>query len=127
MFRLAGQALRRAGYLYDQRRLVRNHGIHADGTSSTAFFTQLADPDPDPVAGALLVYPDYVGADGKSHDGHIGVVLEAGDKGIKGVQRVIHCSLGNFKKSGDAVQVTGPQAWAVRPNSIIVWLDGMSA
>lgn len=73
------------------------------------------------------MYPDYISADGKSHDGHIGIVVEASGKGIKGAQRVIHCSMGNFKKSGDAIQITGPQAWVARTESIIVWLDGMQA
>lgn len=96
-------------------------GIFEDGMSSTGYFTRLDDALP----GALLVYPDYVDADQVNHDGHIGIVLEVAGKGIKGVKKIAHCSLGNFKQTGDAIQITAPHAWIARPEAIIVWLDGL--
>ena len=96
--------------------------IHADGLASTGFFTELTKPRP----GALLVYPDSKGADGKHHEGHIGIVTQANEKGngISAVAKVIHCSNGGWKSKKDAVQETAPTAWLGNPKSIIVWLDG---
>lgn len=96
--------------------------IYADGMQSTGYFDKMDSA----VRGSLLVYPDYVGSDGRTHDGHIGIVLEASGKGIAGVTRVIHCSAGNYAKFKDAVQITGPDAWLAKKNSIIVWLEGTS-
>lgn len=94
-------------------------GIHADGLHTTGYFTAIADPVP----GSLLVYPDYKDSAGKRRDGHIGIVLEARGAGIAGARKVIHCSSGNFRRTGDAIQVTGPQVWVKHTSSIIVWLD----
>lgn len=95
--------------------------IHADGMASVGYFSQIEIAKP----GAMLVYPDYVGNDGKNHDGHIGIVLEANGKGIKGVTKVIHCSLGASKSKGDAIQATGSEIWQGHKTSIIVWFDGL--
>lgn len=96
--------------------------IYRDGLSSTGYFTKVANATP----GALLVYPDYKGEDGARHDGHIGVVIEASGPGIAGVTKIVHCSLGNWKAHGDAVQETGPEPWLQHNGSIIVWLDGLA-
>ena len=98
--------------------------IYADGNASVGYFTKLDNP----VVGAMLVYPDYVGADGKSHDGHIGIItkVKANAKGIAGVSSVIHCSLGAWKSKHDAVQETDPSIWLNHKGSIIVWYDGYS-
>ena len=87
--------------------------IYRDGIESTGYFRQLDSGEP----GALLVYPDYIGADGKSHDGHIGIVIDASGKGVKGVNQVVHCSLGNYMHSKDAIQISDPQPWLVHINS----------
>lgn len=95
--------------------------IHRDGMESTGFFVQLDSPRP----GALLVYPDYNDPQGAHHEGHIGLVLDADGEGIAGAQKVIHCSLGNYRGTGEAIQVTGPQAWLENKDSILVWLDAL--
>lgn len=97
--------------------------IHRDGMEPTGYFRRLDRAQP----GAFLVYPDYKGNDGKRHDGHIGIVAEVNGDGVAGVSRVIHCSLGNFKATGDAIQVTGPDAWKKMSDSIIVWFDGLAS
>lgn len=54
----------------------------------------------------LLVYGDHDG-----HQGHVGLVSLADPSGpIK----AIHCSNGNFKNHGDAIQETGAALWIVR-------------
>ncbi len=94
--------------------------IYQDGLETTGFFKQLDTAMP----GALLVYPDYEGLDGKTHDGHIGIVLEANDKGVSGVTKIIHCSAGNDRTTGDAIQITDAKPWLAHKESIIVWLEG---
>jgi hypothetical protein len=95
--------------------------IYADGLAATGYFSRLTTPKP----GALLVYPDYKGDDGKNHDGHIGIVTAASGDDVAGVQSIIHCSLGGWKHHGDAVQETAPEAWLAHGNSIIVWYEGL--
>lgn len=96
--------------------------IYRDGVESTGYFQQLDVAVP----GSLLVYPDYKGTDGKNHDGHIGIVLETtGANGVAGVKKIIHCSLGNYRTSGDAIQITDPKPWLAHKESIVIWLEGM--
>ena len=95
--------------------------IHADGRSDLGFFAPLDNPRP----GAMLVYPDRRGADGLMHDGHIGIVVESSGAGIAGATRVIHCSLSQFSRSGDAVQITDASVWRRHEESLIVWFAGI--
>jgi hypothetical protein len=97
-------------------------GVYADGRMATGYFSQIKRP----AVGALLVYPDYVGKDGRKHDGHIGIITEVADKtkGIAGVGRVVHCSLGGWKRQKDAIQETPPTIWTGHDGSIIVWYEG---
>lgn len=95
--------------------------IHADGLATVGYFSRIENAKP----GAMLVYPDYVGPDKTKHDGHIGIVLEVNGKGVSGVTRIIHCSLGAFNKKGDAIEVTDSSIWQRNKSSIIVWFDGL--
>jgi hypothetical protein len=97
-------------------------GIHEDGMQTRGYFSRLIDPRP----GALLVYPDHKGADGRHREGHIGLVLDAPAPGIVGVREVIHCSLGNWRTKQDAIQVTDAGPWRANDRSIIVWFDDLS-
>jgi len=89
--------------------------VYKDGLHQTGFFSAVDTARP----GSLLVYPDK---DGKQ--GHIGIVIAAQGIGVKGVSKVVHCSNGNFKKTGKAIAATGPQAWADRADAIIVDYEG---
>lgn len=53
--------------------------------------------------GDLLVWPDRI-IEGIKHEGHVGVVTQVGPAGAS---RVTHCSAGNWRASGDAIQETG--------------------
>lgn len=98
--------------------------IHKDGLSDSGFFSKLENPK----IGAMLVYPDFRGNDGRMHDGHIGIINEVnGGSGVSGVKKVIHCSLGNSNNLGDAIQVTGPDPWLRHSNSIVVWFEGLTS
>jgi cell wall-associated NlpC family hydrolase len=68
--------------------------------------------------GDLLVY-----GDAKGKQGHVGIVSEVN---ADGPMKAIHCSLGNYKRSGDAVQETGVLAWE-RPDALVArvaWVNG---
>ena len=66
--------------------------------------------------GDFAIYPDRTGTDHKHHDGHMGVVTEVNG----GPTRVVHCSAGNWKRTGDAIQETGPENWTMNAGSIVV-------
>lgn len=62
--------------------------------------------------GDLLVYGDRRGADAVEHQGHVGVVTVVAQSGAPpGPVFVVHCSSGNWKRYGDAIYETGPEAW----------------
>jgi len=93
-------------------------GIHADVLGSWGYF----EPQPKPIVGAFVVYPDKNG-----HDGHIGVISKVNGKaGVAGIDLVIHCSLGGYKSKGDAIQETAPGPWAARADSAIGWYTGIT-
>ncbi len=76
----------------------------------------------------MLVYPDYVGADQKKHDGHIGIVIESDEgngSGVKAVTKIIHSSHAQWQSKKDAIQMTKPDKWLEHANSIIIWWDEM--
>lgn len=56
-------------------------------------------PWAEALPGDLLVWPD-----GGGHQGHVGV---CGSLGALGPETVIHCSMGNYRTHGDAIQETG--------------------
>jgi hypothetical protein len=60
----------------------------------------------DVLPGDLLVWP---GSEG--HHGHVGVVSTINPHGP---DTVVHCSLGNFKNTGDAIRETPPELFMVR-------------
>lgn len=80
--------------------------VWKDARGTRKVFEQVSTPMP----GDLIVYPDksYTVTEGgqrtrKTRQGHIGVVTRvAGGK----VTRVVHCSAGNFRRTGRAVQET---------------------
>ncbi len=67
--------------------------------------------------GSLIVYP----GSGKGV-GHIGIVTAA-DKNGKPT-KVIHCNASSFRKNGDSIGETTPEAFA-KPNRIIAWYCGI--
>ncbi len=89
--------------------------LYQDGLNQTGFFSSVPSAQP----GSLLVYPDKDGA-----QGHIGVVLEANGAGVQGAQRVVHCSLGSFKKTGKAIQETSAAIWQKRADAIVLDYEG---
>ncbi len=102
--------------------LYRNNGgwintdsIVHDAERATGFFFRI----PQPKIGALIVYPSKKPERGF---GHVGIVTEL-KNGF--VARVIHCSSGNYKKSGDAIAETGPDSFKNKPETIFAWYEGL--
>lgn len=66
-----------------------------------------------PLPGAVVVYPDENG-----HEGHIGIVIDP--------THVIHCSLGNDKSTGNAIQMTAMTVFQNNNKSRYGWLHSLS-
>jgi hypothetical protein len=62
--------------------------------------------------GAVVVYPDEHG-----HEGHIGIIVDANS--------VVHCSLGNDHKYGNAIQVTPLTVFSSNPKTRFGWFVGL--
>ena len=92
--------------------------IHKDIDSSVGYFDKLSKPTP----GAIVVYPDKDG-----NEGHIGIIVEGSGSGVSGISKVIHCSSGNYKQTGDAIQITGTAIWKNRSDSLIGWYSGLES
>jgi len=84
---------------------IETSQIYADATTGRVVFAKLDAP----AVGALVVYPDRR-AGGITTQGHIGIVAEtaADSLGSEIATRVIHCSSGNFRKTGNAIGRTAP-------------------
>ena len=72
--------------------------------------------------GDLLVYGDYKGSDGATRQGHVGICSEAN---AKGPVKVIHCSSGNYRKTGDAIRETDVGWWNLAGGVVArcAWVD----
>ncbi len=89
--------------------------LHRDGLERSGYFTEHNHATP----GSLLVYPDKDG-----RHGHVGLVVEVNGEGIDGVVGVVHCSSGNYRSNNKAIQLTSPQLWLDRDDSIIIDFEG---
>lgn len=65
-------------------------------------------------AGDLYVYGDAGG-----HQGHVGVIASVTLQPETWPLTVVHCSAGNFRRTGDAIRETGPDIWLHRDDAII--------
>lgn len=73
-------------------------------------------PSAEAETGDLIVYPDQAGGG----QGHIGLI-----SGIaaNGHLKVIHCSKGNWKATGDAIRETGPDVFDMQKKTRIMRID----
>lgn len=72
-----------------------------DAHSSKGFVDQV--PWAAALPGDALMWGDRIGTDHVKHQGHVGIVATVDGKGPL---TVVHCSSGNFRISGDAIQET---------------------
>ena len=90
-------------------------GIWWDATKeNTGFFSRITSPRP----GAIVVFPSAATAMMPGPKiGHVGVVTAVG---ADGRYSVVHCSAGNFRAHGDAIQETASTVFE-RPATIFAW------
>lgn len=67
----------------------------------------------DAQPGDLVVYGDRYepGTRRLIHQGHVGIIASVG---ATGPETAVHCSKGNDRRSGDAIQETGVELWETR-------------
>lgn len=84
--------------------------IAADALDNQDFYLPLAQPE----IGCFVVYPGIAKNGKRIRIGHIGIVTEVPDKwtGDFSTIKVVHCSGGNYRKTGDAIQETNGAIWA---------------
>lgn len=86
---------------------ISSEAIFRDCATPFGFFDGLGWTEAKP--GDVLVFGNRTSG-GVTHHGHVGLVATAGKNGPLSV---VHCSLGNWRKTGDAIQETGPEVWAI--------------
>lgn len=89
---------------------IWNDSVHI----ALGLFSRIHDPAP----GCLILYPRQRLSGKKSTPGHVGVVTRV-DAG--GTLSVLHCSSGNSKKSGDAIQETDDAVFRGKAGLIYSW------
>lgn len=91
--------------------------VHYDGSHQTGFFSVSDTVRP----GTLLVYPDRNG-----RQGHIGIVVGGTGDSAEGVERIVHCSLSAYNRTGKAIQATSATPWRNRSDSLLLDYEGYS-
>lgn len=96
-------------------------GIWADARYGAGWFS--ADVEPQP--GAVIVYPaaSAVGKPGP-RIGHVGIVT---DVRAGKVTKVLHCSSGAYRSTGDAIRETGPEVFDRVPYTMLAWCERIDA
>ena len=95
---------------------IWNDAVHLP----VGLFQQIEEPAP----GCVVVFPARRRADGRSTPGHIGLVVRVGPAGV---EAVLHCSGGNFKATGDAIQETDDTVFRNRAGLIYAWCARIAA
>lgn len=85
---------------------LETSAILRDCGTPFGFFTEVPAEMARP--GDLLVYGDRRNEDGTTRQGHVGLISEVGSTGPA---RAVHCSRGNERRAGDAIQETPSGLW----------------
>lgn len=85
---------------------LETSAIMRDCGTPFGFFTEV--PADMGRAGDLLVYGDRKNQDGTTRQGHVGIISEMG---ATGPAKAVHCSRGNERRAGDAIQETASGLW----------------
>lgn len=93
---------------------LETSAVVRDARSPFGLFTEV--PWQEVLPADVLVWGDHVDADGKKHEGHIGLVATVNEKGV---QTVIHCSAGNARHFNDAIAETDAGLWLRRSDAIV--------
>lgn len=91
-----------------------------DATLWHDYFIEVPEAEARP--GDLYLYGDRENAAGGKTQGHVGIITEVG---AQGPSLVVHCSRGNDRKTGDAIQETGPGPWRLAEGIVArcAWIE----
>lgn len=98
-------------YLKHNGGWINTSAIVFDAKNPVGFFSRLQAPVP----GALWVYP-WAG----KRPGHVAIVEAVKKSGVS----IIHCSGGNFRRTGDAIGRTSAAMFEKNPAALIAWFAG---
>ena len=95
-------------------------GMWWDATrESTGFFEKIDKPEP----GALVVFPGRATSKlAGPKIGHVGVITSVA---ANGSYKIVHCSSGNFRTTGDAIRETAPTMFTTA-STIVAWPAAVS-
>jgi hypothetical protein len=112
-------------YVKFNRGWVNTDGMIHDAKECLGFFSLLDEPK----VGCIIVYGGRASR-APRQIGHVGIVTQLDDAlahpYTKNTAKVRHCSMGNYRRTGDAIQETGPEAFRV-PDVIFAWYEGIDA
>lgn len=96
---------------------LNTDGIWTDAQHESGFFERLERP----LVGCALVYPSAKVAKlpGTPPIGHVGIVTALDAQGR--AAKVIHCSSGNYRKTGDAIQETDATVFSRVGATLAAW------
>ena len=95
-------------------------GMWWDATKETTGFFETVDK---PKPGAIVVFPGKATSNLPGPKiGHVGIISSVG---ADGSYRVVHCSSGNFKQTGDAIRETAPTMFTPA-STIVAWPAAVS-
>src|SRR5512134_3458520 len=101
---------------------VNTDSMIAAARSGKGWFQELAEPE----VGCLVVYPSIYRKGERVRVGHVGIVTQVPTRWdpVIGYGRltVIHCSAGNYKRTGSAVQETSGMPWANKGSLFLRYL-----
>jgi hypothetical protein len=92
-------------------------GIYHDAVvEPTGHFDAILHPEP----GCVVVYParSYLGTSKGPQIGHVGIVTGVSEDEAT---KVIHCSSGNYRKTGDAIQETDLSVFLSSASTVFAW------
>jgi len=81
------------------------------------------DRTDEPRAGGVVVYPTRWKTGKASPAGHCGIISAVDSSGR--ITKVIHCSSGNYRTAGDAVQETGPEVFSSNDSTVHAWCSSV--
>lgn len=109
-------------YAQDNGEWFESSALARDANSPWGFVNRVSWAEARP--GMLFVYPDQV-VDGVRHQGHVAIVseIETRPGEVVAPAMIVHCSAGNYRRTGDAIRETKAAIFFARRDAIVCALS----